>query len=77
MAVAYTSLSKQLAILAFINKRHVISSFDLVEESRYTPGGARSHLSVLKKKGLVINADRGLWSMTDRGIDKLIYYKMW
>lgn len=63
-----------IQILEFINKREVVSAFDLVEWFGYTLGGAYSTLGWLKKEHLVINDRKGEWTITNRGIERLIHY---
>ena len=66
--------ASKLLVLEFIYQREIVTCLDLIKEFGYTPGGAWSVLSWLKKQGLVINEERGEWTITDDGINRLIYY---
>ena len=63
-----------LQIVEFINKRDVITRLDLMEQFGYTCSGTGSTLTWLKRHGLVINDRRGEWTITDKGVNWLIYH---
>jgi len=67
--------ASKLEVLEFINKRGVISPFDLMERFGYTRGGASSMLSWLKREKLIINDRKGEWTITDTGLRRLIYFR--
>lgn len=63
-----------LEVLEFIKKREVVTPTDLMEKFRYTCGGAYSTLGWLKREGFITNDVRGEWTITDKGMKRLIYY---
>ncbi len=61
--------------LQYIYEQGFVSAFELVDQFGLSPSGARWKLTWLKKKGLIVNETKGLYTITDKGIGKLIHLK--
>lgn len=64
----------KLQLLEFINDSDFVRAPDLMNHFGYTRGGAYSTLGWLKSLRLIVNDSRGVYTITDEGIKKLIYY---
>lgn len=76
--MAETKAKKQ-EILAFIDARETITSYQLMERFGYTYSYSCKKLSLLKKQGLIVDlgstpsSHRGQWCLTDKGYNRLHY----
>ena len=66
--------ARKIELLEFINKKDIVSRFEVVNRFGYTLGGADAMLAWLKREGLIINDRRGEWTITDLGVRRLMYY---
>lgn len=64
----------KIEILRYIDKVKFIKHFMLRERFGYSFTGAKMKLTRLKKEGLVKNSSNGMWSLTNEGYRRLIYY---
>ena len=62
-------------ILEFVERRELVTAWDLVELFDYTYDGARQILQRLGSEKLMSRTERGVWTLTDLGRDRLNYLK--
>jgi predicted transcriptional regulator len=60
-------------LLVYMWRMGVTRPFDLTNDFGYTYNGATCMLSLLKKRGLVLNDRRGEWVVTRRGEQRLVH----
>jgi len=69
--------ARKLEVLKFIRKREVVAAYDLVDQFGYTYSSARCRLSRLGKEGYIQRiSTKGEWCLTEKGYEKLAYYRI-
>lgn len=68
------SKATRLELLEFFKEKDFVDAFELMERFGYTRGGAHAMLHWLKTQRLIINDVKGIYTITDRGMQQLIYF---
>jgi len=65
--------ARKIDVLKFVEKREIVTPYNLMNWFGYTYSSARCRLSKLKKEGYIEPYSRGRWCLTDRGYAKIYY----